>query len=330
MRINNKKQLIDYENIIKKSNKLSMAKLSYGLTLNQMQLLAFAIYCTQQDGKTEFNKADFEEKFNIEKYQTVYAKEDAKRLIDLKFSLEELENDSFEFWNVFQKISYKDGLFSFKWSEDMIPHILELKEKYVATDLMITAKFKSSFSWTLYDYIRAHYGYWHKVVSKEELMKLFGVEDRKTYQKNTGKFKKTVLDVAIEEINKYTELEVRYKEKKEGRRIVGFDLIWSTGQKIPSATRKQIKKLKAIVDIIDDDKFMFIDLNDAENRSRAMDIIREAEYLRIYTKEPITITSEKADELINKASNYLRELVTMLKREKSVRDLSIYYNWLEE
>src|SRR5690625_5299460 len=164
-----------------------MAKLSHGLTLNQMQLLAYAIYCTQQDGKTNFIKADMEKKFNIEKYQTVHAKEDARRLIDLKFSTEDLENDAFDFWNVFQKISYKSGLFDFKWSEDMIPHILELKEKYVATDLLITSQFKSGFSWTLYDYLRAHYGYWHKVISKDELMKLFGVEDKVTYQKNTDR-----------------------------------------------------------------------------------------------------------------------------------------------
>src|SRR5690625_6925773 len=87
-----------------------MAKLSHGLSLNQMQLLAYAIYCTQQDGKTNFIKADMEKKFNIEKYQTVHAKEDARRLIDLKFSTEDLENDAFDFWNVFQKISYKSGL----------------------------------------------------------------------------------------------------------------------------------------------------------------------------------------------------------------------------
>ena len=36
---------------------LSMAKLSHGLTLQQMQLLAYAIYSTQQDGKTEFRQS---------------------------------------------------------------------------------------------------------------------------------------------------------------------------------------------------------------------------------------------------------------------------------
>ena len=79
----------------------------------------------------------------------------------------------------------------------MIPHILELREKYVLTDLTVTSNFKSGFSWILYDYLKAHYGYWHKALSKKELLRLFAVETRKTYQKSTAEFKRGVLDVAI-------------------------------------------------------------------------------------------------------------------------------------
>ncbi|WP_282021155.1 replication initiation protein, partial [Planomicrobium okeanokoites] len=234
-RINDKKALISYENSIKKSKEISMSKLSHGLTLNQMQLLAYAIYSTQRNGKTEFHKADFEKKFEIEKYQTIHAKQDVQKISGLQFSIEDLDNNYFEYWNVFGSIKYKMGLFTFRWNEEFVPHILELKDKFITTDLTITSQFKSGFSWTLYDFIKAHYGYWHKPISKDALMRLFGVEDKKTYQKNTGDFKKMVLDVAIKEINKYTELEVRYNVEKEGRAIVGFDLIWSNGQKLTSA-----------------------------------------------------------------------------------------------
>lgn len=213
VRKNEKQQIFSYENSIRKSNDLSMAKLSQGLTLNQMQLLAYAIYSTQQDGKTEFIKADFEKKFNIEKYRTKDAYEDSDKILSLKVSTQDLENDKFKFWNAFSNMEYDKGQFIFEWNPKMIPHILELKEKYVTTDLTITSQFKSGFSWTLYDYLRAHYGYWHKLISKESLMKLFGVEKRKTYQ-NSAQFKRGVLDVAIAEINKFTELDVRYEEEK--------------------------------------------------------------------------------------------------------------------
>ena len=63
-------------------------------------------------------------------------------------------------------------------------------------------------------------------------------------------FKRKVLDVAIGEINQYTELDVHYKEEKKGRAIVGFDLIWSNGTISAHATEKQIRELKAILNII--------------------------------------------------------------------------------
>ena len=69
-RLNKKEVLISNADSIKKSNELSTSKLNQGLTLNQMQLLSYAIYSTQKDGSTTFIKADFEKKFGIEKYQT--------------------------------------------------------------------------------------------------------------------------------------------------------------------------------------------------------------------------------------------------------------------
>src|SRR5690625_4073090 len=246
VRRNIKKQIINYENSIKKSNQLSMSKLNHGLTLNQMQLLAYAIYSTQQDGKTKFHKVDFENKFGLTKYNTEDAYKDSERILGLKVSTEDLENDRFKFWNAFSSMEYDNGKFIFEWNSNMIPHILELKEKYVLTDLTITANFKSSFSWILYEYLKAFYGYTNKELSKGELLKLFSVENRKTYQKNTNRFKHVVLDVAIDEINKYTELNVRYDEVKSGNKIVGFKIYWSRESIENGATDKQFSFIESI------------------------------------------------------------------------------------
>lgn len=333
-RINSKKQPINYENSIKKSNDLSMAKLSHGFTLNQMQLLAYAIYCTQQNGKTEFRKAGFEKKFGLERYKTIHVKEDIEFFDVALVNLIDIVNLDEEFIKkktikIFREIEYNKGLFSFKWDEDLLPHIIDLKEKYVLTDLTITAKFKSGFSWVLYDFLRGLFNYWHKQVSKESLMQLFGVENKKTYQSNTGKFKQSVLDVAIAEINEYTELEVSYEELKKGKKIIGFDLKWSTGQKVSSATRNQINQLKAIMAAVTDNMHTYINLKNEKNQNRAIEIIREIEGMRMDIKEPIYITKDYANKLINKAKFNLLELNTMLKKENG-RDTSFYYNWLEK
>lgn len=335
VRKNAKKQLISHENSIRKSNELSMAKLNQGLSLNQMQLLAFSIFSTQQNGVTEFHKADFEKKFKLTKYNTEDALKDSDKVTSVKFSTADMENEEFKFWNVFMGMDYKKGHFKFEWNPRMIPHILNLKEKYITTDLSIASKFKSSFSWTLYDYIRAHHGYWHKLVTKEELMKLFGVEKVASYQTNSGLFKSRVLEVAISEINKHTELEVRYNVEKEGRAIIGFDLIWSNGQKVSSATKKQIKEIQGIIEIVFEDMFQYVNIDDKMDRQRAIDLIREIEEMRGFTGEPISITKEKADELIKRAVWNFRELNRLL--EKNMQPVSPesrkkveFYNWLED
>lgn len=334
-RQNKKKQLISYENAIKKSNDFSMAKLSQKLTLNQMQLLAYAIYATQRDGKTEFIKADFEKKFNLGEYRREEAKNDSRKLFDLEFSLDDLETGEYDFLHVFQRINFKNGLFTFQWSEDMIPHIQDLQELYIVNGFMTISNFKSSFSWILYDYLKGHYGHWHKPVSKDALMHLFNVHDKKTYQSHTGLFKKTVLDVAINEINKYTELEVWYKEEKEGRAIVGFDLHWSAGEKIETATKKQIKELKSIIETVFDDMYEYVNINDVNDRQRAIKLTREVEEMRALIAEPICITKEKADESIKKATRNFRELNRLFEENKKLISLGLekkvkFYNWLED
>ncbi|MFZ0446507.1 MAG: replication initiation protein [Bacillus sp. (in: firmicutes)] len=326
-RKNDKKQVVSYENSIKKSNEISMAKLSHGLTLQQMQLLAYAIYSTQQDGKTEFHKADFEKKFGLSRYLTEDAYKDSDRIMSLKTSTEDLENAKFKFWNVFSSMEYDNGKFTFEWNSKMIPHILELKEKFIVTDLTVTSQFKSGFSWTLYDYIKAHYGYWHKPLSKDALIRLFGVENRKTYIQSTAQFKRGVLDVAIEEINKYTEFEVWYVEEKRGRAIIGFDLHWSTGEKVDSATKKQIKELKTILNAIHEDMFKYINLRNDENRKNAIELVRKAEAMSVFTEEPICITKERADHFILDANWILRELERLLEVDKNSK--LPFYNWLE-
>lgn len=334
-RKNNKEVLISNVNTIKKSNELSTAKLNRGLTLNQMQLLAYAIYATQQDGSTMFIKANFEKKFGLDEYRTEHAKEDAQRLVDIKFSIEDLENDYFEYWNIFQSIKYREGTFIFKWNDEIVPHILDLKDRYVLTDLKITANFNSGFSWTLYDYLRGLYGAWYISISKEAVMKLFGVEEKKSYQSNTGLFKSRVLNVAIEEINEFTELDVKYEDIKKGRSIVGFKIIWSTGQKVQKASQKQIDILNSIADVTFADAFRYAGIKDEVNRERAMQIIRDLQFIQYnYLQPELGLTATKASELIKETRYKLEDLNYLLEMEGIEQSSSFepvpMINWLEK
>lgn len=329
-RRNEKVVLVSGETSIQKSNELSLSKLNKGLSLNQMQLLAFAILCTQQNGVTEFQKHEFEKMFNIEKYQTKQAKIDSDKVTSIKFSLDDIENDTFEYMNVFRKMKYSKGKFTFVWDTDMTTHILELKDRYVLTDLTITSKFKSSYSWILYEYLKASYGAWYKTITKESMMKMLGIEGYKTYEKNTNQLKIKILDTAIREINEFTELNVSYEDIKQGKKITGFKLIWSTGTNIARASSKQLEHLISLVDLISQDTLLYAEMKNDDNRKEAMSILREIECLKVtHLVEGTGLKAEFCKKITDKVNKYQETLNIFLEEEgKPQRPKVPLYNWL--
>lgn len=327
-RYNGKKKAINYDRTIKKSNELSMAKMNQGLTLNQKQLLAFAIYCTQNNGKTEFMRKDFIDMFELNYYHTNDAYEDSDRISALRFSTSDLEKKKFRFTPIFSDLNYDDGKFTVEWNSKFIPHILELKEKYVLTDLTVVSNFKSGYSWILYDYLKACYGHWYRELSKGALMRLFNVEDRKTYQSNTNRFKKAVLEVAVKEINEFTELEVWYTDTKVGNKITGFTLHWSSGKRIAEATKKQLALLHKIHDKVEQRMIDYLSLKDIRNLESARTHIIAIK--DIYSQSSKGLSSQEAYEYIQQAKEYYLQLEQLLEQDGQKRDTSFYYNWLEE
>lgn len=312
-----KKMIIGDETSFKKSNKLSMAKLNMGLSKNQMQLFAFAIYSTPDENTGEFfefSKSDFEERFSINNYKTKYAFDDSDKLTDLKFSLDDLKNNKFDFAPIFSRLKYENGVFYCRWNVDFLPHILDLKGYYLTVNLAIVCNFKSSFSWILYDYLKAHYSWFYKTVSKEELMNLFCVEDKKTYITNTAKFKQSVLDVAVDEINKYTELQVKYYPINVGRTITGFRLEWTREEIEIAATEEQIRDITGIVDfLILQEQSKYLDVSDDDLRKRAIylyenNIKPAARFIEEVISSESAITFKKAKSMLSELRGYVMEL----------------------
>lgn len=291
---------------IRKSNTISKAKLFHGLSLVQMQLFSYAIYVTQQNGESTFNKASFEKQFNMEKYLTERAKSDVNKLIGLSIELPDGDEENFEFRTIFESIKYKNGLFTFSWTEYIKPHILALKSQYIQTDLKIAVKFKSSFSWTLYDYLKASYGKMWLEFSKEELMEIFNVQKTKSYKNNTGAFKQAVLDVAVSEVNQYTEFNVQYEDIKKGRSIVGFTIHFSKGEIEKAATEKQINYLKNLLKSAQFDfTLKIIDVNDSEQRRFAKYLLEELMNRYQYIENEERLTQTYVDENIKKTNEQI-------------------------
>lgn len=327
-RSNTKVNVIQTENTIKKSNEISLARLNHGLSLNQMQLLAYFIFCTQQTGTTAFKKADFEKRFDLSQYKTTYAKNDVKKLMELKIATSNLEDDEFAFWNVFIDIEYKQGMFKFNWHPKFLPHIMNLKEQYIINNLSMTSHFKSSYSWVLYEYLKAHYGYFHKVIQKAELLRIFNVEHHDTYVKNTGRFKQSVLDIAINEINEFTDLHVHYREIKEGRKVVAFDIHWSIGKQVMAASIKFVTEIETLFETIEAMSSEILKITVPKAQEKAMENFKEAITLQetLLTKD--FLTKEEAEIIYYSLSNKFKRI------DHAIHCSELYehefYNWLEE
>ena len=156
-------------------------------------------------------------------------------------------------------------------------------------------------------------------------MNLFSVENRATYNKNTNRFKHSVLDVAIKEINDHTELKVWYTENKTGNKITSFVLHWSTGKQLAGATEKQFKLLKEVHNEIEKNMFYYLSVKDIETARNYIINIKE---IGLQMKKGMSIA--EADESIKESLSYYKQLEHLVEMNGKQRDTSIYYNWLEE
>lgn len=132
----------------------------------------------------------------------------------------------------------KKGLVRIRLDKDMKPFLLELKENFTRYELLNILCMKSKYSIRLYELIcSAHYHEletYRNYFELEDIRELLSVPEG-TYQEFRW-LKAKVLDVAVQEIEEYTDKRVTYTVDRWGRTPVGIEMIISTK---PTAERIQ-------------------------------------------------------------------------------------------
>ena len=138
-------------------------------------------------------------------------------------------------------------------------------------------------------------------------------------------FKRGVLDTAIQEVNRFTELEVWYTDKKVGNKITGFIINWSTGKIEGKATKEQISLLREIVNEVENKSFHYLTVKD----SYLLELARKLtmEFRELIEQIDDTLTSKKANELISEAKTYYEKLENIIEKDGRKRDTSVYFDW---
>lgn len=296
----------NYETI-QKANSLSFSAINKSLTLSQLRLLSYAILKLPLIGDTAvFRMRDIAEFLNVKKYLKRQYDVDSTAIMEIIFSVEDEEfesNDNGEKGkqqklNLIRSMRYDNGEITCRFEESFLPKLQELTTKYMTLDLSIMKKFKSEYSWYLYEHLKAHYGTKFNNLKKltmsvDELKEIFHIGDNTSYATHFGLLKKKILNKAVEEINNLTEITLEVKELKKGNKVIAVEFEWTIDEIKYGVTPQQVEYFESR-------KKELLTLDEFVENPIYLPFVRMYETLdyNVMTKDQLDITIKKTDEII--------------------------------
>ena len=142
---------------------------------------------------------------------------------DIEMNLGTKENPDWLFFHWFEYIRYIPGTatIKMKFSPVLEPYLLNLKETYTKYRLGYVINFKSEYSFRFYEIMKQYESIAERTITIEEIKDLLMI-DKDKYTKYSH-LKAKVIQKAIEEINKYSDIKINLeKEEKEGKKVEGL------------------------------------------------------------------------------------------------------------
>ena len=233
--------LTEREYLVVKSNQL-VQKNRYELSLQEQKVIAFIcsmIKPVEPSPETYGKPFQLEYEFDIREYCRVCGLDydNGKNYIDIKATLKGLRDKSMWLtmpdgseslcgWLSKANVNKQSGRALIKLDEDLVPYLFDLKQKFTQYKLMQVLCMKSAFSIRVYELMKSYANMRRAVFEIDELKRLLMVQDVKSYV-NFKDFRIKVLETALREINKYTDLNVSYQTVKKGRKVIRvvFDIV---------------------------------------------------------------------------------------------------------
>ena len=183
-----------------------------------------------------------------------------KKLMKTSITLEKIELN--EVWEInicsTAKYNKKEGRITVKFTDDIMPYLAQVRKRFILYNLKEIANFGSLYTTRLYELIQEFQETGWMLKSIDQLRKIFAIGDDKF--KLYGNFKAKILTHACQEINDNYDMNLRFKELKEGRKVVAVKFFFKqtivtqvTNQKTgkttniyskPKAQRNTRKKVK--------------------------------------------------------------------------------------
>ena len=220
-------ELIEINNLkVTKANDLVEA--SYKLTLNEQRLLLMAI--AHIDSRKPLIKKyyfrisalDFAETFGLEKHTAYVALEDAaNRLLERIVQTYNRKNQVRERFHWVFHVKYYDGegFVDLGFSPNVIPYLTLLSQRFTSYELQHITRLNSSYAIRLYELLKQF------VQTEERIIPLERFKERLELADLYPRFfdlKRRVIQPAVNEINAYTDLEVKWDTVRKGRKVMSL------------------------------------------------------------------------------------------------------------
>jgi plasmid replication initiation protein len=163
---------------------------------------------------------EFSEVFNVSISNCyVILKQAVDKLMKTDIRVERVEKN--EFWriNICSKAEYKvhEGCISIKFTDDIMPYLAQVKEKFVLYNLKELSNFGSLYTTRFYELLQEFKETGWMLKSVTQLREAFAIGNKLKAYKD---FKQRTFGHACQEINSNYDIGLKFEEIKEGRKIV--------------------------------------------------------------------------------------------------------------
>lgn len=210
--------------IVKKPDEL--VKMKGEFSESALKLSAYIISQLEKDKLIyRINVNDYFQKYDKRVGDFKYLYNIAIELTKKQFRMQNRKTNRFSVWNFISNADYYDGILEIEFSYKTLTYLLEIKDKYLKYDLKNIMLLNSKYSIRMYEILKNklqqnnRYGKETKFsLNVDWLREALALSETYPY----GMFKKRVLEVSKEELNKKTDLEYDYVEEKKGRKVVAI------------------------------------------------------------------------------------------------------------
>lgn len=130
---------------------------------------------------------------------------------------------------------YHKGLFTFAFNSYILKYFVDINRNFTEFQLQYLLSMSSSYAIKLYKLLYQYKNIKHRTLSVDDLKEQFGISSKYSQYSD---FKKYVLISSVDQINNITDLYVKYKEIKFGRKVEKLEFTFEL-KKLPLSTVKQ-------------------------------------------------------------------------------------------